>query len=123
MAVDLLNTVIDAVIETLPVYYNEGLTPDNKLYLKSLVRGPLQDDPTTRSFFLTISLDEEEGVRMPVATLTNAKETKLGPLPEYEIGGGYLMVNYFRLDGWTPRQSTPERNYALIGEALARVER
>jgi hypothetical protein len=123
VAVDFTNTAIDLLIETLPDLVNDGLVTTDPLYLKRVVRYPLQNDPTTQSFFLTIGPDVEAGFRKQLAALTSLERTKLGPIPDYEIGGDFLMVNWFKLEGWTPKRRNPQDNYHLAGGSLRAVER
>jgi hypothetical protein len=123
LAADLTNTVIEVLITQLPPLVNDGLAPDDPMYLKILVRGPLQDDPTRKAFFLTVQGDVEAGFRKPLSSLTEPERARVGPTPSYEIGGDFLMVNWFKLEGWTPRRNRADLNYQLAGEALRRVER
>lgn len=127
MAIDLTNTVIESLIEHLPRYCNEGLTTDDGAYLKGVMRHPLQDDPTRRSYYLTVKpgVGEHDKLtfRKPVSSLSEAERTLLGPRPTHEVGGDFLMVNWFEIEGWTPRRQDAQKNFELVGRALRQLER
>ena len=134
MAADITNTILDMIVQELPQIMNaefEGMTDAQKnkeaLYLRSVVKYPLQDDPTLRAFYLAVSPDttmdkEDNHWRMPV---TSIRRGKLGihqehPMPE--IGGGYKYINFFLVRGWLPIQGSREAAHEIAGIGLRRLE-
>lgn len=128
MAFDITNTIIDYMVGQLPQEFNAGVDDTNPLYLRSVTRHPLQDDPTLRAFYLAVGPDislQDTGShwRMP---LNSQRRGMLGlhqDHPTHEIGGGYLMLNFFLITGWLPMHGTRESAYQSAGEALRLLER
>lgn len=131
MAVDFPNTVVNYILSNFQSYVNTGLDVDDPLYLESVVRGPLQADPTKAAYFLYISPDypkPEEGRdgkpwRLPVAAMSRNGLGSGQDIPGYAIGGGLLYANFFRMEGWIPSQTSFEAAYDIGGQALRRLER
>jgi hypothetical protein len=126
MALDIVNGIMDAIIDYFPVYLNEGLLPDDPDYLETIEKGPLQDDPTQRATFLIIEPDmdaHENGYRVPVGMQRMNDMRMTNTAPMYEVGGGYLMMNFFRVGGWTPLQTTKTSCYEIAGKFARRLER
>lgn len=126
MAIDITNSIMDALIDYIPVYINEGLLPDDPEYLETIEKGPLQDDPTQRATYIIIEPDmeiHEHGYRVPVGVNRNDKMHMPLAAPSYEIGGGYLMMNFFRIGGWTPVQTSKSACYEVAGKFSQRLER
>lgn len=126
MAYDITNSIMDTIIDYFPVYLNEGLLPTDPEYLETIEKGPLQDDPTLRATFLIIEPDmeaDEYGYRVPVAATRRDDGQLRGTLPMYEVGGDYLMINYFRVGGWTPLQPSKSQAYEVAGKFARRLER
>lgn len=122
MAYDITNTILDTLIAELPSRVNEGLLTTDPEYLETIERGPLQDDPTVRASFLVVYPDRDRGFRQPVVAVREDDYLVRANLPRYEVGGGYLFVNYFVLEGWTPLSDTRENDYLIAGKFLRRVE-
>lgn len=122
MAADITNAILDLLIERLPPAVNEGLLSTDPIYLTSIERGPLQDDPTMRATFLTVAPDEERGFRKPVVAVREDDYLVRANLPRYEVGGDFLFVNYFVIRGWTPISGDKEAVYLTGGRFLRRVE-
>lgn len=126
MAADITNAIMDAIIAHYPGYLNEGLLLNDPEYLESIEKGPLQDDPTLRATYLTIEPDPEahkDGYRLPVGAASREMHLVSAAIPRYEIGGDFLMVNYFRIGGWTPQRGTKSDCYEVIGQFTRRLER
>lgn len=119
-------TIIDTIVERFPDYMNEGIITGEPDYLETIERGPLQDDPTKRASYLIVEPDLEadpDGYRQPVGSARKNKLKVVETAPEHEIGGGFRMITYFRIGGWTPRARTKTDGYAQIGRYTRRVER
>jgi hypothetical protein len=126
MAYDMTNALMEAFILYLPDYLNEGLIDTNDIFLETIEKGPLQDDPTKRASFLVIEPDmdaDPDGYRQPVGIQRRNKLHVADSAPQYEVGGGFLMINYFKISGWTPRASTKAVAYTNIGKHTRRLER
>lgn len=126
MAADITNSIMDAIIDYFPVYLNDGLLPTDPEYLETIEKGPLQDDPTLRATFLIIEPDMEihdHGFRVPVSVGASSREHQRMTAPMYEVGGDYLMMNFFRIGGWTPLQRTKASCYEVAGVFARRLER
>lgn len=126
MAYDITNSIMDYFIEKFPDVLNSGATEEDPDWLKSIERGPLQDDPTKRAVFLTIEPDKDvdpQGYRQPVGSQRKNRLHIPDAAPDWEVGGGFLMINYFKITGWTPRQSTKNDAYNLAAKMLRRIER
>ena len=126
MAFDMINSLLEAYIQYLPAYLNEGLIPDEAEYLNTIEKGPLQDDPTQRATFLTVDTDPDadpDGYRQQVGVQRRNRLHVADTAPQYEVGGGFLMINYLKISGWTPRADTKEDGYREIGKFTRRLER
>lgn len=128
MALDFTNTVIDYFANNLQNKMNQGIATNDPRFLQSVVRKPLQDDPTARAFYLEIGPDTEMTKtgghwRMPSHSIRRGMLGLDADTPVAEIGGGFLMVNFFRIEGWTRMQGSREAAYAHAGELLRRLER
>lgn len=128
MAQDITNTILDAIIVTYPGYFNNGINTDNALYLRSIVKAPLQDDPTLRAFYLEVGPDttmmtEDTHWRMPMTSLRRGRLGQHQEHPMPEIGGGYKMINFFIVKGWLPMTGSRELAHENAGKALRRLER
>lgn len=135
MAADMTNTILDYMVETLPLIFNAEfatLTQQQKLaqplYLKSVIKHPLQDDPTIRAFYLAVSPDftmasDSEHWRMPVQSLRRGKLGMHQDIPHLEVGGGFIYLNFFLIKGWLPMQSSREAAHEIAGVGLRRLER
>lgn len=134
MAADIINTVLDQLIVTLPGYLNApyaAMTPEQQdaepLYLRTCVKGPLQDDPTVRAFYLTVSpditmMDQDTHYRMPIDSIRRGRLGINTGLPEMEIGGPYKYINFFIIEGWLPLYGSRESAHIGAGEAVRRIE-
>lgn len=128
MAADITNTIMDAIIATYPGYFNNGINTTNPLYLKTILKSPLQDDPTLRAFYLEVGPDttmatDDNHWRMPVQSIRRGKLGTDAEKPELEIGGGYKMINFFIIKGWIPMQTSRELAHENAGKAVRRLER
>lgn len=126
MAYDITNAIMDLFIDHLPAYVNEGLLPDDPDWLETIEKGPLQDDPTIRATYLIIEPDQdadEDGFRQPVGSIRKNKLRHVETAPQHEIGRGALMINYFRVGGWTPKTDSKIELYEIAGRFSRRVER
>lgn len=126
MAYDITNAIMDTFIDYVPGYINEGLLPDDPDWLETIEKGPLQDDPTVRATYLIIEPDYEvdgDGYRQPVGSIRKNKLRHAETAPQHEIGRGAVMVNYFRIGGWTPRSSSKAELYETGGKFARRLER
>lgn len=130
MAFDITNAIIDRFAEEndgLLSVVNAGLLTDDPTYLKTISRGPLQDDPTRRAFYICIEPESDpdkpdDFYRMPVSSVRRGKLGVGSELPQIEVGGGLKFINFFTLDGWTPKANTRELSYEQGCKALARLE-
>jgi hypothetical protein len=127
MAKDFVNAVMDMMIDRFPAIFNEGLVPGNKLYLKRVIKEPLQDDPTARAFYLMVSPDDtmagdDNHWRMPIQSIRRGKLGVNSDIPKMEVGGGYKMINFFLIRGWLPVFQTRNAAYEAGGIALRRLE-
>jgi hypothetical protein len=127
MAADMANTIMDYFVENLQSYVNDGLTVDSELFVEEVTRGPLQDDPTIRAYYLAISPDwpppgRTDPWRMPVAAMSRNGLGVMQDIPNYEIGGRFLYVNFFRIEGWMNVQESRELAYENAGMASRRLE-
>lgn len=105
---------------------NEGLNSDDPDYLKSVEKAPLQDDPTLRATYLIVEPDQTEdmgGYRESVGADRKNKLKNVESAPRWEVGGGYLMINYFKISGWTPQQTSKIDCFTVIGRFTRRLER
>lgn len=135
MAADMTNTIMDYLVARVPEYMNAGyedLTELERemepLYLRTMIKGPLNDDPTLRAFYLQVTpdttmQDQDDHWRMPV---TSIRRGKLGihqehPMPE--VGGGYKFINFFLIQGWLPMYGNREAAHLAGGEGMRRLER
>lgn len=128
MAADIVNTILDAIVETYPGEFNRGLDPADPLYLRSIVKAPLQDDPTLRAFYLEVGpdqamTDDDNHWRMPMTSLRRGKLGVHQEHPMPEIGGGYKMINFFVVKGWLPMAGSREIAHGQAGTAVRRLER
>lgn len=126
MAADIINAIMDEVINYYPIYLNEGLLPDDPEYLETIEKGPLQDDPTLRATYLIIEPDldaHDHGYRVPVGLQRLNDMHMINVAPMYEVGGDYLMTNFFRIGGWTPLQTSKASCYEVAGKFSRRLER
>lgn len=114
---------MDALIATLPTRVNDGLTDRNPLFLRTIDKEPLQDDPTRRAYYLCIGPDREKGARKALNAISATALDALQPVPQYEVGGSFLMANFFKIEGWIPRQTSKEAVYDISGDAARRLER
>src|SRR4051812_17092277 len=100
MAYDMTNTLLDFFTLHLPAYANVGLDPDDPLYLNETILRPLQDDPTTRGYFLELQPDSTLAAdnihwRTPVTAIKRGMLGVEQDFPMYVVGGGFLMINFF----------------------------
>ena len=126
MADNITNAIMEAYIADLSDYLNEGLLSDDPRYVRSIEKGPLQDDPTLRAGFLIVEPDptiDPDGYRQPVGSDRKNKLKMVESAPSWEVGGGFLMVNYFKISGWTPKASSKGDVYDQIGSYTRRLER
>lgn len=126
MAVDIINSIMDHIVETLPGYVNEGLNVGDPDYLETVEKGPLQDDPTLRATYIVVEADSDadpDGYRQPVGSSRKNKLRHVDTAPMHEIGGGLIMINYFRVGGWTPQSDDKSSAYEEIGKFTRRLER
>lgn len=126
MAYDMTNSIMDAIVADFPYYLNEGLLRSHPDYLETIEKGPLQDDPTQRATYLVVEPDhdmDEEGYRMPVGASKRWRAVPNGTQPLYEVGGDFLMVNYFKVGGWTPQAVNKAECYEIAGKFSRRLER
>lgn len=127
MAADIVNTIIDKIIQEYPAKFNAGLTTSDPLYLRSIIKNPLQDDPIVRAFYLAVGpdftmQDPDTHWRMPVQSVRKGKLGIDQERPEIEVGGGYRMINFFIIEGWLPFTSTREQAHDRAGKALRKLE-
>lgn len=127
MAIDMTNTLLDFFCEQFPIRANRDLDESDPLYLKEVLKGPLQDDPTLRAYYMIIQPDETlqevaSHWRVPVTAIKRGMLAANQEFPSYEIGGQFLMVNFFTMSGWLPLQDEKEDAYVLSGQALRRLE-
>jgi hypothetical protein len=59
---------------------------------------------------------------MPVGSIRRGKLGIGTEVPEYEIGGGLKFINFFTVEGWTPKANTKNKCYQQGMEALSRLE-
>lgn len=135
MAADLPNTVMDYIVENLQGYFNEefeGLTETQKkqqpLYLRSVLKGPLQDDPTLRAFYFTVMPDttlakDNMHWRVPINSQRRGMLGIHQEHPIHEVGGRYLYMTFFLIEGWLPLQTSREKVHEVAGAGLRRLER
>jgi hypothetical protein len=128
MAIDMGNTVCDWFVENFATYCNDGLTDESPMWVDEVTRGPLQDDPTFRAYYLAVSPDwpapgKTDPWRMPVAAMSRNGLGVMQDIPEYEVGGRFLYVNFFRIEGWLSPLDTRELAYEIAGAATRRLER
>lgn len=131
MAVDFPNTVVNYFLTGFQAFVNDGLLATDPLYLDTIVRGPLQDDPTKKAYYLTICPDypkpgEERTSRpwrMPVSAMSRSGLGSGQDTPAPTVGGTFLYVTYFRMEGWMPSQGGFPAAYDMGGQALRRLER
>ena len=126
MAYDISNAIMDYLVDNFLDPMNEGLLSDDPDLLKTIEKGPLQDDPTLRASYLIVEPDFEAdplGPRQPVGQDRKNKLKHVETAPNAEIGGNFLMVNYFKIGGWTPRALTKPLAYEQAGKYTRRLER
>lgn len=126
MAVDMINSIMDHIVEKLPSYINEGLNIDDPDYLETVEKGPLQDDPTQRATYIVVEVDQDadpDGYRQPVGSSRKNKLRHVDTAPMHEVGGGFVMINYLRVAGWTPQADDKTTAYEEIGKFTRRLER
>ena len=117
---------MDYYIEHFGEAMNSGWTEEDPSWLKTIERGPLQDDPTKRAGYLVITPDKDidpQGYRQPVGSQRKNRLHIPDAAPDWEVGGGFLMINYFKIEGWTPRQRSKDDAYYLAGMVDRRLER
>ncbi len=123
------NTILDALIVHLPSIYNSpGMTAADPLYLRSVVKAPLQDDPTLRAFYLEVGPDttmsaDDNHWRMPVQSIRRGKLGVDQDKPAFEVGGGYKMINFFLIKGWLTMTGSRELAHENAGRAIRLMER
>jgi hypothetical protein len=117
---------MESIVDHYLSYMNEGLNLDDPDYLQTIEKGPLQDDPTLRASFLIIEPDQNEdigGYRQSVGAERKNKLKNVESAPQWEVGGGFLMLNYFKISGWSPQATSKQDSYTVIGRFTRRLER
>ena len=126
MAYDITNSITQSIVDHFLDYMNEGLNLSDPDYVQTVEKGPLQDDPTLRASFLIVEPDSNEdlgGFRQPVGAARKNKLKDVESAPQWEVGGWFLMVNYFLISGWTPQAQTKADCYENIGKYTRRLEK
>lgn len=129
MAYDIINAIIDTMTDPntgIKNLVNEGLISTNPIYLRTIDRPPLQDDPTRRSYYLCVGPEitgnPDDHYRMPVSSVRRGKLGMGTELPQHELNGAMRFINFFTIEGWTPRAASRVLVYEQGMEALARLE-
>lgn len=127
MAYDMTNSIIDHFVSNFKDEINVGLVSTDNLWIKEVTRDPIQDDPTKRAPYLAIQpdktlMEENSHYRVPVTGIRRGQISSYSDVPQQDVGGGFLMLNFFLIEGWLKRVTTREEAYLVGGGVLRRLE-